>query len=92
MITLRRSDDRGHTQRSWLDSRHTFSFGEYYDHQHMGFRDLKVINEDRVMAGKGFPTHSHRDMKIITYVLEGALAHRDSTGRALLSESETCSA
>jgi redox-sensitive bicupin YhaK (pirin superfamily) len=80
MITLHRSDDRGFTKRSWLDSRHTFSFGEYYDHQHMGFRDLRVINEDRVMAGKGFATHSHRDMEIITYVLEGALAHRDSTG------------
>jgi redox-sensitive bicupin YhaK (pirin superfamily) len=80
MIKIRRSHDRGQTKLSWLDSRHSFSFGDYHDPQHMGFGDLRVINEDRVTAGAGFPTHSHRDMEIITYVLEGALAHRDSTG------------
>jgi redox-sensitive bicupin YhaK (pirin superfamily) len=80
MITLRRNDERGHTKLPWLDSRHTFSFGEYHDRRTMGFRDLRVINEDRVSPGKGFGTHSHRDMEIITYVLEGSVEHKDSTG------------
>ena len=80
MIQLRRSNDRGQTKLNWLDSRHTFSFGDYHDPQHMSFGDLRVINEDRVVPGAGFPTHSHRDMDIVTYVLAGALAHKDSTG------------
>jgi quercetin 2,3-dioxygenase len=80
MIQIRRADDRGHFDHGWLDTRHTFSFGEYHDRRHMGFRSLRVINEDRVRPGQGFGTHGHRDMEIISYVLEGGLAHRDSMG------------
>ena len=80
MIQIRRAAERGQTQLPWLDSRHTFSFGDYHDPEHMGFRALRVINDDRVAPGQGFGTHPHRDMEIITYVLDGALEHRDSLG------------